>query len=143
MPIKTFLWARCRNSGRRVGKRGPPNTVGASVSEGSKDDLVVYSIENVSPFNIYFSTTPIASAPEEKLTKKMTPFYGWALIDSGASSCFIHPRLVKQFNIPTQEKKKPRKLKVIDGRDISSGLVTQECTFNISLGSHTEKSGVM
>src|SRR5216117_3410829 len=139
MPIETFLWARRRNSGFGVGKRGPLNAVGASVSEDPKMDMEVYSIENVSPFNIYFSATSVRSAPEQTSISKMKPFYGWALLDSGASSCFIHPRIVKEYHIPVVKKTKPKKLKVIDGRDISSGLVTHECTFNLELGSHKEQ----
>ena len=68
----------------------------------------------------------------------MKPFYGWAMIDSGASSCFIHPNLVKQYGIPTIKKSIPRQLKVIDGRDISSGLVDLECILTLELGSHKE-----
>ena len=102
-------------------------------------DLEVYSVENVSPFNIYFSANPVQTAPDQTSISKMKPFYGWALLDSGASSCFIHPRMVKEYRIPTRKKNKPKKLKVIDGHDISSGLVTEECTFILHLGSHTEQ----
>ena len=102
-------------------------------------DLEIFSVENVSPFNIYFSASPVQTAPDQKGTLKMKPFFGWALLDSGASSCFIHPRLAKEYHIPIVEKRKPKKLKVIDGRDISSGLVTHECTFILHLGSHTEQ----
>lgn len=60
------------------------------------------------------------------------------MIDSGASSCFIHKDLVDKYKIPNTKKKSPKRLKVIDGRDISSGLVEFECTFIISIGNHNE-----
>ncbi|KDN34719.1 hypothetical protein RSAG8_12193, partial [Rhizoctonia solani AG-8 WAC10335] len=69
----------------------------------------------------------------------MKPFFGWAMIDSGASSCFINKSLIKQHNIPVTKKKLPRQLKVIDGREISSGLVDSECLFSFELGSHKEE----
>jgi hypothetical protein len=75
----------------------------------------------------------------KKSTTQMRPFHGWAMIDSGASSCFIHKDFVKNYKIPTIKKKKPRKLKVIDGREISSGLVEYECTFQLQIGSHSEE----
>ena len=101
--------------------------------------MEIYSVDNVSPLNIYFSTTPIRSAPNTKSISRMKPFYGWAMIDSGASSCFINKNLVEKYRIPLIKKEKPKKLKVIDGREISSGLVEFECIFNIELGSHKEE----
>jgi hypothetical protein len=69
----------------------------------------------------------------------MKPFFGWAMVDSGASSCFINKNLIDKYHIPLIKKSKPRKLKVIDDREISSGLVEYECTFSIELGSHKEE----
>ena len=65
-------------------------------------------------------------------------FHGWAMIDSGASSCFIHTDLITCYHIPVTKKPVPKKLKVIDGQDISSGLVEFECTFILEIGSHKE-----
>ncbi|KAF8747935.1 Chromo (CHRromatin Organization MOdifier) domain [Rhizoctonia solani] len=39
----------------------------------------------------------VQQVPNPKVTKKMKPFFGWAMIDSGASSCFIHKDLIKQY----------------------------------------------
>ena len=61
------------------------------------------------------------------------------MVDSGASSCFIHKRLIDLYNILVTKKKSPRQLKVIDGREISSGLVDTECILKLSLGSHKEE----
>ncbi|KAB5587712.1 Transposon Tf2-1 polyprotein [Ceratobasidium theobromae] len=66
------------------------------------------------------------------------PFFGWAMIDSGASACFIHKKLVRDYRLPVTKKKIPRKLRVIDGREIASGKVEYECTFQLRLGNHKE-----
>ena len=60
------------------------------------------------------------------------------MIDSGASSCFIHKDLIQKYGTPTIKKSVPCQLKVIDGQDISSGLVDSECVFTLELGSHKE-----
>jgi hypothetical protein len=70
--------------------------------------MEIYSIDNVSPLNIYFSTTPVRSAPNSKSTHRMKPFFGWAMIDSGASSCFINKNLVETYRIPLLKKEKPK-----------------------------------
>jgi hypothetical protein len=101
--------------------------------------LEFFSVNNISPLNIYFSATPSCSTPTKKSITQMRPFHGWAMIDPGASSCFIHKDFVKNYKISTIKKKKPRKLKVIDGREISSGLVEYECTFKLTIGSHSEE----
>src|SRR5689334_16744388 len=61
------------------------------------------------------------------------------MIDSGASSCLTNTKLVQEYNLPTNKKQKPRRLRVIDGCDISSGLVDTECEFVLKLGSHVER----
>ena len=91
---------------------------------------------NVAPLNIYYSASKTKSAPK---LSKFKSFHGWAMINSGASSCFIHKHLIDLYNIPVTKKKSPRQLKVIDGREISSGLVDTECILKLSLGSHKEE----
>jgi len=49
-----------------------------------------------------------------------------AMIDSGATSSFIHPDFVAQNRIATSQKQNPKELYVIDDRPISSGLFDQE-----------------
>ena len=61
------------------------------------------------------------------------------MIDSGASSNFIHQHIVDKYKLPVTKKKSPRRLKVIDGREISSGLVDTECSLIFQLGSHKEE----
>ena len=55
-----------------------------------------------------------------------------AMIDSGATSSFIDRNLVKSYSIPNKQKKTPNILRVIDGRDISSGAITHH-THNLYL----------
>ena len=101
-----------------------------------KEYETISFVATASQLNVYFAAIPSPSASNPTHSKK--PFYGWAMVDSGASACFIHNKLVKELKLPTVKKTRPRRLKVIDGRDISSGLVDTECTIVISLGSHTE-----
>ena len=49
-----------------------------------------------------------------------------ALLDSGASACFIDKDFVKRHNLPIVRKKYPVAVEVIDGRPLSSGHVTHE-----------------
>lgn len=49
-----------------------------------------------------------------------------ALLDSGASTCFIDRDLVKRHNLPIVPKKYPVAVEVIDGRPLISGDVTHE-----------------
>ncbi len=49
-----------------------------------------------------------------------------ALLDSGASACFIDKNLVKRHNLPIVLKKSPVAVEVIDSRPLISGDVTHE-----------------
>lgn len=49
-----------------------------------------------------------------------------ALLDSGASACFIDEEFTKLHNIPLVKKPKPVHVEVIDGRPLSSGNVIHE-----------------
>ncbi|KAG8703852.1 hypothetical protein FRC09_003909 [Ceratobasidium sp. 395] len=60
------------------------------------------------------------------------------MVDSGATSVFINQKIVKEFNIPTQKISKPRKLRVIDGREIEGGLVNTICSIELKIFDHTE-----
>ena len=49
-----------------------------------------------------------------------------ALLDSGASACFIDKDFVEKHNLPLVTKKSPIHVEVIDGRPLASGSVTEE-----------------
>lgn len=49
-----------------------------------------------------------------------------AMIDSGAMSCFVHTDFIKEHGLPSIDKTTPIEVQTVDGRPISSGLVTQE-----------------
>lgn len=63
-----------------------------------------------------------------------------AMIDSGATGCFIDKNFAIAHQLPLRRKDIPRILEVIDGREIDSGLVTHE-TEDICMqcNEHTEK----
>src|SRR5262249_16329739 len=63
-----------------------------------------------------------------------------AMIDSGATSSFIHQDLVAKSKLRTTLKAKPRRVEVIDGRDISSGPITHECRVNLQLGQSQQQA---
>jgi len=61
-----------------------------------------------------------------------------AMIDSGATSNFIHPEMVKKLKLKTQKKKIPIRLMVIDDRPISSGIIEDETQVELVTGKHRE-----
>jgi len=48
-----------------------------------------------------------------------------ALLDSGATENFIHPRMVENLKLQTQLLKKPQKVKNVDGSANKAGEVTK------------------
>lgn len=61
-----------------------------------------------------------------------------AMIDSGAMYCFIHTDFVKEHGFPKHCKPVPIEVQTVDGRPISSGLVTHDTSLNMAIGQHTE-----
>ncbi|QRW13671.1 Retrotransposable element Tf2 protein [Ceratobasidium sp. AG-Ba] len=60
------------------------------------------------------------------------------MVDSGATSVFIHKRIVQEFKIPTIKLDKPKKLRVIDGREIDSGMVDKYVQLEVEIFGHSE-----
>ena len=48
-----------------------------------------------------------------------------ALLDSGATECFIHPRAVKQFKLTTQTLPKAQKVQNVDGTNNKAGQILE------------------
>ncbi|QRW19820.1 Retrotransposable element Tf2 protein [Rhizoctonia solani] len=61
------------------------------------------------------------------------------MIDSGATSYFIHPLLVKTYQLPTYLHPTPKKLHIIDGQEIDSGQITHFTCFKCTIGNHTKE----
>ncbi len=61
---------------------------------------------------------------KERATKR-------ALLDSGATESFIHPRLIKEAKLKRNPLTKPRKVKNIDGTLNKAGVVTHTTTFKV------------
>jgi predicted aspartyl protease len=59
-----------------------------------------------------------------------------ALVDSGATRVFMHPDFAKRCNATIRLKATPREVRVIDGRIISSGLITHEATVDLTVDGH-------
>ena len=61
------------------------------------------------------------------------------LLDSGADSCFIDITFAKQYSIPLIKLVQPIEVEVVDGRPISSGLIThQTVPLALHIGHHFE-----
>ncbi|QRV83565.1 Transposon Tf2-1 polyprotein [Ceratobasidium sp. AG-Ba] len=97
------------------------------------------SLTNKSQFLLFFHAQPCENPLEKCLAIQGKPFSGWAMIDSGASSIFISKKIVQDFQLFKKKLKKPRRLKVIDGREIDSGCVEHYCSINLKIFNHEEE----
>ncbi|PPQ88260.1 hypothetical protein CVT24_005095, partial [Panaeolus cyanescens] len=61
-----------------------------------------------------------------------------ALVDSGATSCYINERFVDHFQLPTSKLPNPIGVYNADGSRNSSGSIERTCTIPIRIGSHRE-----
>ena len=78
-------------------------------------DYNVSSIGNENQIFVNFSADPTKTPIQHKSSFSAKPFGGTAMIDCGATSCFIHPDLVKEYRLPRFKHSFPKKLRVIDG----------------------------
>lgn len=60
------------------------------------------------------------------------------MIDSGAMGNFIDAQFAQQHLIPFNDSANPLLVRTVDGRSISSGIITKECNIKLISGSHTE-----
>jgi hypothetical protein len=105
----------------------------------SMSDMEILSVSNVNQLKLFFTAQPLKSSPKNKYPTNATKVLGWVLLDSGASLCFINRKIVQEHHLETRKKDKPKKLRVIDGREISSGIVDSECDLELVIGNHVEK----
>lgn len=61
-----------------------------------------------------------------------------AMVDLGASCCFINQCFVTEQGLPVICKGHPMRLWTIDNSEIWSGLITEEVHLRVVLGDHTE-----
>ena len=54
-----------------------------------------------------------------------------ALLDSGATENFIHPRALRQLRLPTQNLERPRDVRNVDGTTNKGGQISQTTTLKI------------
>ena len=62
-----------------------------------------------------------------------------ALVDSSATGVFMHPDFAKRCNATIRLKITPWEVRVIDGRIISSELITHEATVDLTVDDQQEK----
>lgn len=62
-----------------------------------------------------------------------------AMLDSGASCCFINPRFVAEHGLHSVMKKRSIRLRTIDNSDVKSGRITHEVLLKVFVGDHEEK----
>ena len=80
----------------------------------------------------------LGKTPQNKYSTLPLPVKGHAMIDSGALSCFISKEIVKNHKLFTYKLSKPKKLNVIDGREILSGRVEEGCDLEFIINGHKE-----
>jgi hypothetical protein len=93
----------------------------------------IMSIANMNEFFVDFKASPLPTPPEEKISYVPKPILGKALIDSGATSCFISPCIVEDFCLRPKKHITPKKLHVIDSQEVDSGLVTEFIAFSLKI----------
>lgn len=105
-----------------------PEIVGG-LRTNSKKQLV--TIPDSSDNNNF--TTPVTLQLDQPVSTK-------ALIDSGASACFVDSDFAKAHTIPLVTKREPLELEVIDGREIACGMVKEETVpIELRIGDQKEK----
>ncbi|QRV82688.1 Retrotransposable element Tf2 protein [Ceratobasidium sp. AG-Ba] len=104
-----------------------------------ESDMEIMLLTNESQFLLFFRAQPCENPLEKRLAIQGKPFQGWAMIDSGASSIFISKKIVQDFQLFKKKLDKPRRLKVIDGREIDSGRVEHYCSINLKIFDHEEE----
>ena len=113
------------------------NTLNAQRVSRRSRILASYICSSVKPYEIQRPESHIVIPVQ--LSQKEITVTPSALIDSGATASFIHPRLVQEQGLVTCKKEIPMTLRVIDGRDISSGKVDKEVRLRMKIGSHQEE----
>lgn len=60
------------------------------------------------------------------------------MVDTGATANFINRRTVEELGLQVQLKQRPIQVNVVDGREISEGLITEEVLVTLTINDHTE-----
>jgi hypothetical protein len=89
----------------------------------------------------YKSESPLGGfSLQVSLCFNSTSIHSHALLDSGASTCFIDKAFVCAHNIPTIRTSQPIPVEAIDGRALSSGAVTETTIpLVLQIGAHQEE----
>ena len=99
-----------------AGNRRCPATIGTVRLDNSIPQQKSGSTLSAQPANCF--TIPLSFGPQKiKIL---------ALLDSGASACFLDKEFAERHKIPLVLKSKPVHIEVIDGRPLLSGSVTHE-----------------
>ncbi|KAH7443388.1 hypothetical protein KP509_02G032100 [Ceratopteris richardii] len=114
--------------------------VEATLVEQGNEEVVKETIELDHDIRkgLIITSTPVETclAPVKLIMSKKTLSL-IALVDSGASSCFIDEGLVKKHGIPVLRKNRPVVAEVVDGRPLASGNITMETIpLRVHLGDH-------
>jgi hypothetical protein len=62
-----------------------------------------------------------------------------AMVDCGARENFVDKKYAETIQIPMDEKKVPRRVLAVDGREVTSGLVTHDTMVELIVNDHHEK----
>ena len=115
-----------------IGKRPSPAAVGAMPLDASRYSPSPCSYKSVPPLGGF--------SLQVSLCFGSTSIHSHALLDSGASTCFIDKSFVCAHNIPTVRTSQPISVEAIDGRVLSSGAVTEATIpLVLQIGAHQEE----
>jgi len=116
-----------------IRKRKHPITVGVVRLDLTQHHLCKGSYSAVGPSPSFIHHVDIIRIPEE------IPQVS-ALVDSDATSSFINQTFVARHNILMVKKSAPVPMEVIDGRTITSDVITHETALlKLRIGKHAEK----
>jgi hypothetical protein len=129
-----------RNVGRGgIGKRGSPGVGSQWALLGKKINPKppepTYVISSVGPYQRNEKIILEVSIQGRDGRKHRTT----TMVDCGATENFVDKDYAEQIQIPMDKKKVPRRVLVVDGREVASGPVTHDTMVELIVNDHREK----
>ncbi len=118
-----------------VGKSGDAE-VGTSTSASTVQTFPPVQLSSPgSPFSDSNLAVPITLTPVSHTNLSVTTH---ALLDSGATTCFISSKFAAQNSLPLVPRLSPLAVSNVEGRPLVSGPITHEVSLRLAIGQHNE-----